>query len=149
MDELDCRIVASLAEDGRTPYSRIAQHAGVATTTVHQRVRRLTERGIIRGTHVDIDWVAVGLPVGAVISVEAPLDRPLAEIADELRAVPLVQSCHAVTGEFDLLLTVRARSSDHLGELLEEIRRYAPGRSRTIVVLATYFEDRVPPMEPS
>jgi DNA-binding Lrp family transcriptional regulator len=51
-----------------------------------------------------------------------------------------------VTGEFDLLLTVRARSSQHLGEVLEEIRRTTPGRSRTIVVLATYFEGRMPPL---
>ncbi len=149
MDELDRTIISRLVEDGRTPYSRIAQEAGVATTTVHQRVRRLTERGIITGTHINIDWVAIGLPVSAVVSVEAPDDRPLAEIAEGLLAVPYVQSCHAVTGEFDLLLTIRARSSDHLGDLLEDIRRYAPGRSRTIVVLATYFEDRVLPIEAS
>ncbi len=148
MDELDRTIIMSLANDGRTPYSRIAQEAGVATTTVHQRVRRLTERGIITGTHINIDWVAIGLPVSAVISVEAPDDRPLVEIADGLRAIPYVQSCHAVTGEFDLLLTVRARSSDHLGDLLEDLRKYAPGRSRTIVVLATYYEDRVLPIAP-
>lgn len=144
MDDLDRKIIASLVEDGRTPYSRIAERHGVATTTVHQRVRRLTEQGIITGTRVVIDWQAVGLPVTALISVEAPSERPLSDVADEIAAIPFVQNCYAVTGEFDLLLTVRVRSSDHLGDLLEAVRGVAPGRSRTLVVLATYFEGRSP-----
>lgn len=146
MDDLDRKIITTLTEDGRTPYSRIAQDCGVATTTVHQRVKRLTDSGVIIGTRVRVDWEAVGLPVTAVVSLETPSSEPLADIAEELRAIPYVQNCYAVTGEFDLLLTVRARSSEHLGQLLEEIRRYAPGRSRTLVVLATYFEGRVPPV---
>ncbi len=129
------------------PYSRIAEDAGVATTTVHQRVKRLIDNGIITGTRVQVDWEAVGLPVTAVVSVETPSSKPLAAIAEELRAIPYIQNCFSMTGEFDLLLTVRARSSDHLGAILEEIRSYAPGRSRTLVVLATHFEGRVPPVE--
>ncbi|MDJ0792290.1 MAG: Lrp/AsnC family transcriptional regulator [Acidimicrobiia bacterium] len=146
MDDLDRKILKALASDGRTPYSRIAEEAGVATTTVHQRVKKLTENGIIRGTRVVVDWEAIGLPVTAVVSVEAPAAHPLAEIAEQLRAIPEVQNCYATTGEFDLLLTVRARSSEHLGELLDGIRAIAPGRSRTIVVLATFFDGRVPPV---
>lgn len=144
MDDLDRRIIAALAIDGRTPYSRIAEEHGVATTTVHQRVRRLTDQGIITGTRVVVDWEAVGLPVTALVSVEAPGERHLSDVADDISSIPFVQNCYAVTGEFDLLLTVRARSSDHLGDLLDEIRGIAPGRSRTLVVLATYFEGRTP-----
>jgi Lrp/AsnC family leucine-responsive transcriptional regulator len=150
MDVLDRRIIAILAEDGRTPYREIAERTGVATTTVHQRVRRLSEKGVITGTRISINWEAVGLPVTALVSVEAPGDQPLAEVAESIAGLPHVQDCYAVTGEFDLLLTVRARSSDHLGEVLELIRGHTPGRSRTLVVLATYFEGRTPdlPDEP-
>jgi Lrp/AsnC family leucine-responsive transcriptional regulator len=144
MDEIDRRIIAILADDGRTPYREIAEQTGVATTTVHQRVRRLTEQGVIAGTRIVINWEAVGLPVTALVSVEAPGDRPLTDVAESIASLAYVQNCYAVTGEFDLLMTVRARSSDHLGELLEQIRRFAPGRSRTLVVLATYFESRTP-----
>jgi Lrp/AsnC family leucine-responsive transcriptional regulator len=147
MDALDTTIIACLTRDGRMPYSRIADEAGVATTTVHQRVRRLTERGIITGTRVKVDWEALGLPVTAVISVTAPDDRPLKDVAEGFRSIPFVYSCYAVTGEFDLLVMVRARSSNHLGELLEEIRQYAPGRTRAIVVLATYYEGQLPTLE--
>ena len=149
MDDLDRKIIAALTHDGRTPYSRIAEEEGVATTTVHQRVKRLTENGVITGTRARVDWEAIGLPVTAVVSVEAPSERPLSDIAEALRSIPEVQNCYAVTGEFDLMLIVRAESSGHLGDLLERIRSVAPGPSRTIVVLATYFEGRVPPLATS
>lgn len=146
LDALDRKIIAVLTEDGRTPYSRIAAELGVATTTVHQRVKRLTDRGVIVGTRVRLDWEAIGLGVTALVSVEAPPDRPIVEIAEALRAIPFVSNCYTVTGEFDLLLTIRARSAEHLGALLEELRSHAPGRSRTLVVLATHFEGRIPPV---
>lgn len=146
LDELDRLIIARLTEDGRRSYREIAAEAGVATTTVHQRVKRLRADGVITGTRARVDWEAVGLPVTALVWVEGVSGRALADVAEDLRAIPQVQSCFAVTGEFDLLLTVRAESSGHLGQLLEEIRGHAPGRSRTIVVLATYFEGRVPPL---
>ncbi len=146
MDDLDRLIIARLTEDGRRAYREIAAEAGVATTTVHQRVKRLRAEGVITGTRARVDWEAVGLPVTALVWVEGVSGRALADVAEDLRAIPQIQSCFAVTGEFDLLLTVRAESSGHLGQLLEEIRGHAPGRSRTIVVLATYFEGRVPPL---
>ncbi len=146
MDDLDRQIISRLNEDGRMPYSRIAQDCAVATTTIHQRVKRLVDSGVIKGTRVRVDWETVGLPVTAQVSVEAPNTKALASVAEDLSAIPFIQNCFAVTGEFDLLMTVRARSSEHLGEILEEIRSHAPGRSRTLVVLATYFEGRVPPV---
>lgn len=147
MDELDRKIITALVADGRIPYSRVAAGLGVATTTVHQRVKRLTERGVIRGTRVILDWEAVGVPVTAVVSVEYRGPSSLAEIAERIRTIPFVQASFSVTGEFDLLLVVRARSSDHLGDLLEEIRQITPGRSRTVIVLATHFDSRVPPVD--
>jgi Lrp/AsnC family leucine-responsive transcriptional regulator len=147
MDELDRKIIKALVADGRIPYSRVATDLGVATTTVHQRVKRLTEKGIIRGTRVILDWEAVGVPVTALVSVEYRGPSSLAEIAEQIRKIPYVEASFAVTGEFDLLLLVRARSSDHLGDLLEEIRQITPGRSRTVVVLAIHFDSRVPPVD--
>jgi DNA-binding Lrp family transcriptional regulator len=57
-----------------------------------------------------------------------------------------VMSAAAVTGEFDLLLHIRARSSSHLGEILDEVRRISPGPSRTLVTLTTYLSGQTPPL---
>jgi Lrp/AsnC family transcriptional regulator for asnA, asnC and gidA len=145
MDQLDRKILISLGEDARKPLARVADELEVANTTVHQRVRRLEEHGVIRGSRLVVDWDAAGLPVLAVVFVEVDEPGSLQNAADRFATIPYVQSCHTVTGEFDLLVVVRATSSNHLGELLEELRGAVHGRSRTHVVLSTFFDGRVPP----
>jgi Lrp/AsnC family leucine-responsive transcriptional regulator len=147
MDDLDRKIIASLLEDARAPYAQIAQRLGVATTTVHQRARRLREQGVITGSRVIVDWEKIGLPVTALVSVEQIGSESLKELANRLQEIRYLQACYSVTGEFDLMVVVRAASSDHLGEILEEIRSVAAGRSRTVVVLATHFDNRAAPIE--
>ncbi len=146
MDRLDREILEVLAEDARTPYAQIAKQLGVATATVHQRVKRLRESGVVRGFRLELDWAAIGLPVAGVISIRTASEKSLADIAEDLRAIPYVASCVAVTGEFDMFVTVRARSSDHLGELVDRIRLITKGSTRTIVVLSTYYLGVTPPL---
>ncbi|MDX1690974.1 MAG: Lrp/AsnC family transcriptional regulator [Acidimicrobiia bacterium] len=146
MDELDRKILVALADDARRPLSRVAEELGVGSTTVHQRVRRMEERGVIVGSRLLVDWEAVGLPVVALVSIEVAEDAPLRDQADQLAENPYVQNCFAVTGEFDLLAVIRAHSSSHLGEILEDLRHLVPGRTRTVIVLSTYFDGRVPPL---
>ena len=147
MDAIDRKIIAELLQDARAPYAKIGQRLGLATTTVHQRVKRLRENGVITGSRVVVDWEKIGLPVTALISVEHTGTESLKEVAGRLMAIHHIQSCYSVTGEFDLMVVVRAASSDHLGAVLEEIRAVASGRSRTVVVLATHFENRAAPID--
>ena len=146
MDAVDYQIIEFLSKDGRIPFAQIAAQIGKSTATVHQRVRRLRERGFINGFGVDLNWEALGYPVDAFISVRDNESQGLESLAERLRSIPFVVSASAVTGEFDLLLHLKARSSSHLGEVLDEIRRIAPGPSRTLVTLSTYISGRIPPL---
>lgn len=146
MDSIDYQIITLLIEDGRIPYAQIANQIGVSTATVHQRVKRLKERGYIASFSVDLNWTALGYPVDAFISIRDNGSHGLAELSERLQTIPFVRSAAAVTGEFDLLLHIKARSSNHLGEILDEIRRIAPGPSRTVVTLSTYVEGQIPPL---
>lgn len=139
MDRLDRQIVDRLAAAARTPISQIAKELGIATATAHQRVKKLEERGVIQGYRAELDWEKLGLPVVAVVSLTLEPGSELQASAASLREVRNVQACYAVTGEFDLLAIVRARSSAHLGDVLQDIRRLIPGRTRTVVVLSTFF----------
>ena len=146
MDAVDYQIIEYLSKDGRIPFAQIAAQIGKSTATVHQRVRRLRERGFISGFSVDLNWEALGYPVDAFISIRDNESQGLESLAARLRSIPFVVSASAVTGEFDLLLHIKARSSSHLGEVLDEIRRIAPGPSRTLVTLSTYISGRIPPL---
>ena len=146
MDSLDRKIVFSLIGDARKPLSQVATDLGVATATVHQRFHRLQERGVVQGARLVLDWEQVGLPIVATISLTAVEAGPLQRQAERLAAIPEVQTCFAVTGEFDLMVVVRARSSQHLGEVLDQIRSVVGGPSRTVVVLSVFFEGRPVPL---
>ena len=146
MDAIDYQIITHLVDDGRMAYAQIAKHVGKSTATVHQRVRRLKDLGYINSFTVEPHWEALGYPVDAFISIQDNESRGPEEVSARLRAIPFVRSSAAVTGEFDLLLHIKARSSSHLGEILDEIRRIAPGPSRTVVTLSTYISGRIPPL---
>ena len=147
MDGLDRKILHSLSNDARRPLARVAEELQIAQTTLHQRVRRLEEQGVITGSRLVVDWDQAGLPVAALISIEVTRRGSLADTAERISANPYVMSCFAITGEFDLLLVVRAESSAHLGEILEDLRNQGLGHSRTVVVLSTFYENRMPPIE--
>lgn len=128
------------------PFAQIADRIGRSTATVHQRVHRLREQGIIKSFTAELDWEALGYPLDAFVSVRDTESHGLGRLAQNISVIPFVMSAAAVTGEFDLLLHIQARSSSHLGEILDEVRRIAPGPTRTLITLTNYISGQTPPL---
>jgi Lrp/AsnC family leucine-responsive transcriptional regulator len=142
VEALDRQILQLLSTDGRTSYTDLGRATGLSTSAVHQRVRKLEERGVIQGYAARIDPVALGLPLTAFVSA-TPLDPAGPDDATaELDGLPSVEACYSVTGEESYLLKVRVASPGQLEEVLARIRRSAQVRTRTVVVLSTPWEDR-------
>ena len=92
MEELDRQIVQLLVKDGRMSYTDLGKATGLSTSAVHQRVRRLEQRGVIRGYAAVVDPEAVGLPMTAFISVK-PFDPSAPDdISDRLADVPEIDN---------------------------------------------------------
>jgi Lrp/AsnC family transcriptional regulator, leucine-responsive regulatory protein len=141
---MDRQIVALLARDGRMSYTDLAKATGLSTSAAHQRVRRLEERGVIRGYTVQLDAEAIGLPLTAFISV-TPLD-PAApdDVADRLAVIDEIEACHSVAGEESYILKARVAAPGDLEDLLARVRAAANVRTRTTIVLSTPYEGRPP-----
>jgi Lrp/AsnC family leucine-responsive transcriptional regulator len=111
---------------------------------VHQRVRRLEQRGVIRGYAAIVEPEAVGLSLTAFISVK-PFDPSAPDdIAERLAEVPEIEACHSVAGEENYILKVRVATPGELEHLLARIRTLAGVSTRTTVVLSTPYEGRPP-----
>jgi Lrp/AsnC family transcriptional regulator, leucine-responsive regulatory protein len=144
VEELDRRIVELLVADGRMSYTDLGKATGLSTSAVHQRVRRLEQRGVIRGYAAIIDPESVGLPLTAFISVK-PFDPSAPDdIADRLAEVPEIEACHSVAGDENYILKVRVATPSELEHLLSRIRSLAGVSTRTTVVLSTPYEARPP-----
>ena len=144
LDTVDRRLVDLLSEDGRTSFTDLGKATGLSTSAVHQRVRRLEERGVITGYRATVDAEALGLPLTALISV-SPLD-PAApdDVPQRLTAIAEIEACHSVAGEESYILKVRTATPGALEDLLARIRAAANVRTRTTVVLSTPWEGRHP-----
>lgn len=142
METVDQQIVAHLSRDGRMSYTDLGKATGLSTSAIHQRVRRLEERGVITGYRATIDPDAAGLPLAAYISI-APLDPTEPDdIPDRLRDVPAIEACHSVAGDMSYLLKVRVATPHELEELIALVRSRGNVSTRTTVVLSTSWEGR-------
>lgn len=148
MEETDQAIVAELTTDGRMSYTDLANKVGLSVSAVHQRVRRLEQRGIISGYTAKVDYEALGLPLTAFVAIRPhdpaqPDDAPM-----RLAHLTEIESCYSVAGEDFYILLVRVASPSGLERLLSEIRTTANVTTRTTVVLSTPFEQRPPGLTP-
>ena len=142
MEDLDRSIVGLLLNDGRMSYTDLGRATGLSTSAVHQRVRRLEERGIIRSYRAVVDHDAVGLPLTAFISV-SPLDPSAPDnVPERLRDILDIEACHSVAGDESYILKVRVATPGALEDLLARIRSAAGVSTRTTVVLSTPWEGR-------
>lgn len=140
MEAADRRIIDLLCEDGRMSYTDLGKAIGLSTSAVHQRVRRLEERGVITGYAAVVDPAAVGTPLTAFISV-APLDPSAPDdVPDRLQGVEEIDACYSVAGDANYLLRVRVATPQALEELLARIRSRGGVSTRTTIVLSTTWE---------
>jgi Lrp/AsnC family leucine-responsive transcriptional regulator len=144
VEETDRAILSALAGDGRQSYTDLADKVGLSVSAVHQRVRRLEQRGVIRGYTAVLDNEALGLPLTAFVAIR-PIDPSQPDDAPErLADLPEIESCYSVAGDDFYMLLVRVASPADLERLLQEIRKAANVATRTTVVLSTPYEGRSP-----
>jgi len=142
MEDTDRQIVTLLAADGRMSFTDLAKETGLSVSAVHSRVKRLEERGVIRGYRADVDADALGLPLTAFISL-TPIDPSAPDDAPEqLAHLGAIEACHSVAGNESYILKVRVASPAALESLLQEIRAAAGMATRTTIVLSTPYEAR-------
>jgi Lrp/AsnC family leucine-responsive transcriptional regulator len=144
LEPLDQAIARELAADGRCSFTDLADRVGLSVSAVHQRVRRLEQRGVIRGYNARLDGAQIGLPLTALISLTpndpgAPDDYP-----QRLDHITEIESCYSVAGDESYILLVRVATPLALEDLLRRIREAAKVSTRTTVVLSTPFEGRSP-----
>ncbi len=133
-----------LVADGRMSYTDLGKATGLSTSAVHQRVRRLEQRGVIRGYAAIVDPESVGLPLTAFISVK-PFDPSAPDdVPDRLAALEEIEACHSVAGDENYILKIRVSAPGDLEHLLARIRSAAGVSTRTTVVLSTPYEARPP-----
>jgi Lrp/AsnC family leucine-responsive transcriptional regulator len=142
IDEIDLRILEHLQRNARETQADIARAVGLAPSAVLERIRKLENRGIVRGYTADVDPRVLDLGMLAFVAVRSDDIGADEHIADALALVPEVLEVHHVAGDDCYLVKVRARDAEHLGVLLRTRVGRIPGvrSTRTTIVLGTVKE---------
>ena len=122
LDDVDRRILSLLHADARVANNALAEAVGIAPSTCHGRVRRLVDLGVIRGFHTDIDPVAVGMPLQAMISVslQSHARGKIRDFIQQIRRRPQVMDVYFLAGADDFILHVAARDTEDLRSFVVE-----------------------------
>ena len=147
IDGTDEQLLTILQSDARISNAEIARQIGLAPSAVLERIRKLEDRGIIRGYRTDIDPRAVEF--GLTVFVTVKTSECGSDAEEALAKIPEVLEVHDVAGEDCFMLKIRTKDTDALGRLLREKIKTIPSVSgtRTTVVLETYKETNALPLE--
>ena len=151
-DAIDGFILNLLQENARISQAEVARAVGLAPSAVLERIRKLEQRGVIRGYAALVDPRSVDLPMLAFVAVKSEEAPGEDGVAQALAACPEVLELHHVAGDDCYLLKVRARDAEHIGQLLRHRIGRIPGvrSTRTTIVLETVKESpRLVVREPS
>ena len=142
LDDIDRILVRELVADGRATLSELATSTGLSVSAVQSRVRRLESRGVVTGYSARINPEAVGHLLSAFVAI-TPLDLSQPDDAPALlEHIEAIESCHSVAGEESYILLVRVESPRALEDLLQRIRTTANVRTRSTIILQTFYDDR-------
>lgn len=131
LDDTNLALLDELQTDARLSLAELGRRVGLSPPAVAERLQRLERDGVIRGYRAELDPVALGYGLSAVIRVR-PAPRQLHKVADVARAAPEVVECHRITGEDCYLLKAHIRSMTHLEELLDELAPF--GQTTTSII---------------
>jgi Lrp/AsnC family leucine-responsive transcriptional regulator len=133
LDATDRALLVELQGDARLSLAELGRRVGLSPPAVGERVRRLTDEGVIRGFRTDVDPRALGYALSAIVRVR-PAPRQLQKVAELARATPEVVECHRITGEDCFFLKAHVRDVEHLEEVID---RFAFHGQTTTSVMQT------------
>lgn len=143
IDAVNIRVLQELQRDPRLTMSELGRRVGMSSPAVTERVRRLEEAGVIQGYRLDLNPVALGLPIAAYIRIR-PNSGQLSRIAELAQQIPEVVECYRVTGEDCFVLKVYIPAIDQLDRLLDSFLLY--GSTTTTIIQSSPVPLRPPPL---
>jgi Lrp/AsnC family leucine-responsive transcriptional regulator len=135
LDDKDRAILLALEKDARRSTKAIAEELDIPRATVHEHIKRMCDRGIIRGFTVVPDFSKLGEPITAFILVSfTPPSGALSQrhVAQQIAGLEGVHEVHLISGEYDILVKVRGVSMENIGSLVIDKIRQIEGVGRTL-----------------
>lgn len=149
MDDLNKKALSELMAHGRITWAELASRMDLSSPAAADRVRRLEDKGIIKGYHAEIDPEKVGYGLTAFIFITLERPEHTAEFLHLIKEIPEIQECHHITGEDNYLVKVRCHGTRDLDRIITTELRGMHGvvKTKTVIVLDTQKETTTVPLK--
>lgn len=134
LDALDKKILELVIADARIPFLEVARACNVSGAAIHQRIQKLTNIGILKGSQFNIDPEKIGYDTCAFIGLYLKDPEKFDDVVEELRKIPEVVECHYTTGGYDMFIKLYAYNNHHLLNVIhDKLQPLGLSRSETII----------------
>mgnify|MGYP006198683175 CR=1 FL=1 len=143
LDEVDKQILDILIDNARTPYTDIAKTLIISPGTVHVRVKKMEDAGVIKGSSLVLYFDKLGYPFIAHVGIFVNNTRDINRVLKEINEIPFVTVASIVSGSFNIFCKIRAIDSKHARELIFQIENVeGVYRSETMITLEECINDK-------
>ncbi len=120
IDKLDRKILEMVAKNARIPFLEVARECNVSGAAIHQRMNKLMNLGIIKGSEFIVDTYKIGYQTCAFIGLVLKDLSHFANVVENIKAIPEVVECHYATGKYAMFIKIYARDNRHLLQIILE-----------------------------
>lgn len=143
LDEVDHQILDMLIDNTRTPFTDIAKKLLISAGTVHVRVKKMEEAGIIRGSSLTLDYVKLGYSFIAYVGIFLEKTHQTKFVLERLNQIPYVTVAHITTGKFNIFCKIRAKDTTHAKNIIFKIDDIdGISRTETMISLEESINDK-------
>lgn len=134
LDRLDKKILRLIADDARIPFLEVARACNVSGAAIHQRIQKLTNLGVLKGSQFIIDPEKIGYETCAYVGLFLKNPEDFDEVVEALKKIPEVVECHYTTGGYDLFIKIYAINNHHLLNIIhDKLQPLGLSRSETVI----------------
>ncbi len=143
LDDLDHQILDILIDNTRVPFTDISKRLLISAGTVHVRVKKMEDAGIIKGSSLNLDYEKLGYTFIAYIGIYLEKNNMTQSVLKSLEGIPFITVAHITTGKFNIYCKLRARDTKHAKELIFMIDDIdGISRTETMISLEESINDK-------
>lgn len=135
-DNTDLAILDALMKDAKRPYTEVARLVHVSQGTVHVRMNKLMEAGVVEKTTLRINYAKLGYDITAFIGIYLEKSALYDQVLEKLKSIPEITSIHYTTGNYSMFVKIHCRDTNHLREVLHDRMQQVAGIERTETMIS-------------
>lgn len=136
IDEIDRQILSILMKDAKTPYTDIAKQLFVSSGTIHVRMKKLEQMGVVKGAELKVDYASLGYDITAFLGIYLEKSFMFDDAAEALINIPEIVSVHYTTGNYSMFAKIICKDTKHLREVLHDKIQKIEGIQRTETLIS-------------